>query len=282
MTDIQKVESTETVAATTADAAAEPSVNISVENASANADTISATPLAEATAEKDLIIKTEEPSSILAEAVKAKPEDIKSETEIKDIKPVATETEQEDKSNLTEEPAPLPAYEPFKLPEGWVLEDKKLGEFNNLLAEFEVKNKADHAEVQAFGQKIVEKYVDEIKRIQESQEQAINKIKNDWKESFNKDPELGGNRRETTKKILMEAIQGYSGTPEHLEAFGSFVDKTGVGDNPDLVRLIVNQQKAIQNYKTKYESEDSIRILAGTKPEVQTKKAWEKVYGKAS
>lgn len=275
--EIKNIDPTSVVASVATDATAPKSevVDKPVVTEEAAPVVTEPTPTVENKEVKDALVESEiksETSTILAQVAKeAKPQE---------VKPV--EEEQKNESNLTDEPAPLPEYEPFTLPEGWSIDDTKLGEFNNLLAEFEVKNKANHAEVQALGQKMIDKYVADIQRIQDTSNQEVSKIRSEWKEAFEKDPELGGNRLETTKNILVEAVKSYSGSPEQVQAFGEFVEQTGIGDNPDLARLIVNQQKAIQYYKNKYESEADVKILAGTKPEIVNEKVWHKLYGNSA
>jgi len=55
------------------------------------------------------------------------------------------------------EPAPLPTYEPFVLPEGFQA-DETLTQFTNDMAEFERAHGVDHEAMRAFGQQMVDKY----------------------------------------------------------------------------------------------------------------------------
>lgn len=281
MADKEIITNESTVAAPTAETiVATPVTEIIPSSAETVEKTTQETPVVETpkeTVKEEVTENIEQPADKKAETIIGQALE---EAKTDEIKPAdETKAEQKDEGNLTDDPAPLPEFEPFTLPEGFVVDEKKLGEFNKELAEFEVNTKADHAAVQALGQKLLERYTSELQRMQENHEQGLSKIKSDWKEAFRNDPELGGNRINTTKKILMEAINGYAGSPEHVKSLGDFVEQTGIGDNPDLARLIVNQQKTIQNYKDKYESEDGIKILAGTKPEQVSEKVWNKLFG---
>jgi hypothetical protein len=288
MTDIQKPADTTQAAtpvATGDTATAAPAVETTPTTPASAETTTTETAPAEVTAPVAVEVvapaaESAAPESLLGQAAAPAPEAKEIKPEAETTKDSAPAAEQKNEGSLTDEPAPLPKFEPFTLPEGFTRDEKGFESLTNDLAEFEVKNKLSHAEVQAFGQKLVDKYVSDIKRMQDSQVQEISSIKSGWKEAFQKDPELGGNRIETTKKILGEAINGFSGSPENVKSFGEFVEKTGIGDNPDLIRLIVNQQKAIQNYKTKYESESNVRPLAGTKPDVAALRPAQKLYGK--
>lgn len=210
--------------------------------------------------------------------------EIKSETDAK------SETDTKDESKLSDEPAPLPTYEAFTVPEGFTLEEGALVEFNKELAEFENTAKVDHTAMQAFGQKLVERYTAQIKLIQENADKQFNTIVEGWKSEFEKDTELGGNRRETTLDTIRQAVEAHAGTPEQLAEFRTFVNTTKTGENPAFIRLVHNFDKSlkakdavIQAYKTKYESEAEVQPLAGTKPEPSKPlKPYEKMYGKAS
>lgn len=290
MADEQKI--TETVAAVSAETvtvptAEKPVVTPESNNAPAAADTAitPAAPVAEAPAEKETN-KTEEVKVVELTTLGSEPsKEIKPEDATKEV---AEGTK--DESKQSDEPAPLPTYEPFKLPEGFTLDETKLGEFNRELAEFEVKNKAEHAEVQAFGQKMIERYTAELQRMQDANLANWNALKSNWKEAFHNDSELGGNRRETTVNAVQRAVEAYAGTPENVKAFRNFANETGLGENLTFIRLVHNMDKALKTkdeaikaYKTKYESEDGITPLAATKPEADKPlKPYEKMYGKSS
>jgi hypothetical protein len=147
------------------------------------------------------------------------------------------------------EPAPLPAYEEFKLPEGITITDtERLSDFTKTLAEFETVTKADHAEVQKFGQQLVDKHIAAVQkgveRMQELNIQAWEKQKSDWKESFINDPEIGGNRQETTVSAAREFITTHGGTPEQQTEFRKLMESSGVGNHPAMIRMLANAMKA--------------------------------------
>lgn len=133
----------------------------------------------------------------------------------------------------------LPTFEAFKLPEGVQLEEKGLSEFTNELAEFESTTKADHAAIHALGQKMVDKYVAEQQRQWESLNNAWTKTKNDWKDSFLKDPEFA-NRTDTVVNSAIDAIGVYGGDAKQQDEFRSLMESTGVGNHPAMIRLLSN------------------------------------------
>lgn len=147
------------------------------------------------------------------------------------------ETKKEEGSQSVE-PAPLPTFEAFKLPEGFSPDDARLGEFTKELAEFETATKADHAKMQEFGQKLVDKHIAEVQRLNDFYRTAWEKQKSDWKESFEKDPEIGLNRTETTVKAAQEFIRTHGGSEAQQAEFRSLMNTTGVGNHPALIRIL--------------------------------------------
>jgi len=189
----------------------------------------------------------------------------------------APEVKPEDNKNEGDqsgEPAPLPTYESFILPEGSTLDAERLGEFTKQLAEFELNTKADHAEVQKFGQGLVDMYLSEvqtsIERLNKHYSDAWEKQKNDWKESFIKDPDIGGNRQETTVNAALEFIRTHGGNEAQRKEFTQLMDTTGIGNHPAMIRLFAN---AMQTY-----SEG--KPLPASQPMNSAKSKVERRYGK--
>lgn len=152
-----------------------------------------------------------------------------------------TETKKEDGSQSAD-PAPLPTFEAFKLPDGMTVDGGKLGEFTKELAEFETRTKADHASMQEFGQKLMDRHVAEVQgtveRLNDYYKSAFEKQRNDWKEAFEKDSEIGGNRAETSVNAALQFIRTHGGTEAHQAEFRALMDSTGVGNHPALIRIL--------------------------------------------
>lgn len=189
--------------------------------------------------------------SIVVEAPKA-PETVLGEalTE-KVVEPAKTEDKPaegseapvaENEGGQSDETAPPPKYEPFTLPEDIKLDDTKLGEFTSLLAELETSGKASHEAVQAFGQKAVEFYVNEAKNIvtniQKVYQDAWDKQKVTWKEEFLADPEIGGNRFQTTVDSALTFIRTHGGTAEQQQEFRNLMETSGLGNHPTMIRIL--------------------------------------------
>lgn len=147
------------------------------------------------------------------------------------------------------EPAPPPTYDAFVLPEGIQLETDKVTEFTGLLAELEVSGKADHIAVQAFGQKAVEFYVNEMKKVLDDQTKqqltSWERQRNDWKEAFLKDPDIGGERFQSTVDSALNFIRTHGGTAEQQTEFRNIMETSGLGNHPAMIRILAKAGSAM-------------------------------------
>jgi len=192
------------------------------------------------------------PETVLGEALADKPADKPAEeTKPTDGSEAPVETKNE--GGQSDETAPPPKYEPFTIPEDIKLDDKKLGEFTSLLAELETSGKASHEAVQAFGQKAVEFYVNEVKdvvsNITKVYQDAWDKQKVTWKEQFLADPEIGGNRFQTTVDSALTFIRTHGGTAEQQQEFRNLMETSGLGNHPAMIRLLAKAGMAMSEGK---------------------------------
>jgi hypothetical protein len=221
------------------------------------------------------------PTTILAEAAE-KPA-VVPEVKKEDVKAADGAEPKKEEAKQSDEPAPLPTYEAFTIPEGVTFDVAKLGEFQKELAEYQVLTKADQAETQKFGQKLVDRHIaeiqDAVKRVGDFNTKAWEKQTSDWKEAFVKDPEIGGNRQETTILAAKVALteSGALSKPE----FKQLMD-TGVGNHPELIRTFSNLGNVITDLKNrlaKYETETDVKPLPGKKPSPEVTSKVAKRYG---
>lgn len=144
--------------------------------------------------------------------------------------------------------APLPTYE-LKFPEGFKVDDAQAGKFNELLGGYEREAGVDHAKFQEFGQKALDFHVAELQRVQAEsdrlQTEAWSTMRNEWRESFKADPEIGGNRRETTLQAAAQIIDQFGGTPAQATELRQILSLTGAGDHPAVIRWAANIAKAL-------------------------------------
>lgn len=234
------------------------------------------------------------PSSTILAEISEKPTEKKdSVPEVtKDAKAAEGAEPNKEEGTQSAEPAPLPTYEAFVIPEGITFDVAKLGEFQKELGEFQNLTKADQAEMQKFGQKLVDRHIadvqDVVKKIGDYNNNAWEKQKNDWKDAFVKDPEIGGNRQETTikaAKVALDMGRSLSDNEETFKAhhteFKELMD-TGIGNHPALIRTFSNLGNVITDLKAKlakYETEVDVKPLPGKKPTPEATSKVAKRYG---
>lgn len=237
------VAATDTTAATSAAPAVAAPINASAETPAQAATPApvspSAAPEPTAAPAPTTVLGAEPPAPTATPEPTAAPAPVQDPNEIK-----------KDESSQSVEPAPLPSYEPWKLPEGATLDEAKATEFNSLLAEMQTTTKAEQAFVQEFGQKLIERHISEVKetvdRLHESYQQAWRKQTDDWKQAFISDPEIGGNRQETTVTAANDFISTYGGTPEQQKEFRALMETTGLGNHPAMIRILANAKNNAQ------------------------------------
>lgn len=211
----------------------------------------------------------DKPADTKAEAPKT--EDAKKDASA-DVKPADQKKEE---AKQSDEPAPLPTYEAFKLPEGISADEMRLGEFTKLLAEAELA-KGDHTKMQDFGQKLVDRHIAEVQEVLKKQSDffinAFEKQKVEWKEKFLSDPEIGGNRWQTTATAANEFISTHGGNAEQQKELRQLMESSGIGNHPAMIRVFA---KAMMNM-----SEG--KPLPAPKPESRPMSKVERRYGKTT
>ena len=167
------------------------------------------------------------------------------------------------------EPLPLPTYEAFALPEGVQLDQERQSAFTAILGETEnkiVSTPAEaHALVQEMGQRLVNLYLEEAQatseRVAQQQQQVWSQTREQWVSEFKDDPEIGGNRRDTTlaRCGAMVELYGRSVGPQQEQALRDAMTLTGAGDHPELLRFI--------NWAAGYAVENSRMVAAPAMPQ---------------
>lgn len=175
----------------------------------------------------------------------AKPDDAKAD---EGVKPEAGKEAKPDgapdaavKEALAETPPAPPTYGDLKLPDGFKIEDTKLKEFDSLLGTFETGAKAEHGQVEALRQDLVNFYHTEVQRIGEQvakhQIDVWNRMKEGWINQLKSDPELGGNRIDTSLGNAKYAYENYLGlNKQQQDELMTVLDNAGVSSHPLLVR----------------------------------------------
>lgn len=174
------------------------------------------------------------------------------------------------------EPAPLPVYE-FKLPEGAQADNAIFKSFNAKLGEFQNLSKADQANVQKFGQEMIDMHQDALKEFAETQNKSswdwFNNRNKEWLESSKKDTQIGGERFNETVSAASQAISLYGGTKAQQLETAKLFQETGVENHPALLRFLANITKTA----AKEGSPVSSQNVSVQKPGIA-----EAMYGKTS
>jgi hypothetical protein len=169
----------------------------------------------------------------------------KPESDVAPVVEAAPELPKEEASQS--EIAPLPTYE-LTIPDDVKLDDTGKLEFTNLLGEYEARVMQDPAQLreatQELAQELINRYVAEqknlVKALEESQKTAkLEKLK-EWETSFRSDPEIGGNRADTTLESAMQYIKTYGGNEAQQDEFFSLLEETGLSNHPAMIRMLAN------------------------------------------
>lgn len=129
----------------------------------------------------------------------------------------------------------------LKLPEGWDSKDPLLGSFKATAKELGLDSPK--------AQKLFDLYAGAQKAANEKAAADLDAQFKGWKDAAKGDKEFGGKEFDGSLKAARKALASY-GTPE----LAKFLDETGLGDHPELIRAFVRVGKAM--------AEDSV---AGTK-----------------
>lgn len=116
-------------------------------------------------------------------------------------------------------------YQPFNLPEGQSLDEKRLGEFTSILGEYRAP--------QELGQKLIDLYMDEVGKFKDHQQNVWDRLQEDWLNQIREDPEIGGSRIETVARRCGMVIERF-GSQELRDALKA----TGMGNHPAMVRFV--------------------------------------------
>jgi hypothetical protein len=164
-------------------------------------------------------------------ASETKPDATKSPTESGETKPpveakaetkpegeVKPETKPADTKEAPEAtPQAPPVYEALKIPDTVKLDKERVAKFDELIGKAELSSKADHAAMSAMRQDLANLYVEEVNRIGQQvakhQHDVWNRLVEQRVNELKADPQLGGNRIETTlgnAKYALETMVGLS------------------------------------------------------------------------
>lgn len=170
------------------------------------------------------------------------------------------------------QPPAAKTYEPFKTPEGVKLGDKELKAFTDVIGPDQLP--------QETAQNLVDLYLSETKRIQAEAEQHQRDVWsafNDTRKSeLRNDPEVGGNRLDTSLAIAKAVVEEFGGTPAQKAAFFERISDTkgnGMGNDVGLIRILNNIGVKLNIFEDKIVPANPV---APTMPKTRA----ERLYGK--
>lgn len=176
----------------------------------------------------------------------------------------------------SEEPATLLPYEDFTVPEGLPENfqfDEKIGEFKNDLLEFEKDTGIPRDKMQAFAQSMINRHAQTMQetlgRVHKSYTDIWEKNKSDWKKAAETDPEIGGNRWDTSVNASLQFIRTHGGSETQQNEFRDLMESTGLGNHPAMIRLLANANRGMSESGP----------LPGQKPAFQPQSKVSKRYG---
>jgi hypothetical protein len=176
-----------------------------------------------------------------------KPEDKAKETA--EAKP-ETKPETKEEPEAKPEPQVAPTYDKLTIPDGVKLDDSRVAKFDEIVGKAELAAKTDpHAAIAALRQDAVNFHIEEIQRVAkavaDNQINVWNKLVEQRVNELKSDPELGGNRIETSlgnaKYALESLIPGF--TKEEATELIGIMDKGGVSHH----RLTIKMLNSIYN-----------------------------------
>lgn len=183
-------------------------------------------------------------------------------TEITDTKTkdAATDNQkdiQEKTESKPEQQATTPTYDDFTFPDGTSISKENIEGFTKLLGEFETTSKANHTEVQKLGQALLERHVTELNKATEQltaklkeDSEAAHKIQiQEWEKAFKADPDIGGNRQDTTISAANEFIATHAGNAEQQKEFRAILEKSGLGSHPVMIRVLAKAMDSSSNLR---------------------------------
>jgi hypothetical protein len=118
-------------------------------------------------------------------------------------------------------------YTDFTAPEGFVLDQDVVKEASALFKK--------HNLSQGQSQELVDFYIKQTKEAFEAPFNAYVDKRQEWRDTINADPEIGGSKLNGVKVSIGKLIDSF-GDAATAEAFREAMDYTGAGDNPAVVR----------------------------------------------
>ena len=129
------------------------------------------------------------------------------------------------------------AYEDFTIPDGFEVDKAKLDDFLATAKSLNLSQKG--------AQVLVDKHIDSLKEVAETQQQAWSDLRKEWRGATEADKDIGGAKLNTSLAQAKAAIKQF-GTPEFAEVIETF----GLGDNPHVIKTLAKIGAAVSEDTT--------------------------------
>jgi hypothetical protein len=138
-------------------------------------------------------------------------------------------------------PEPI-AYTEFTLPEGIAPAAEPLAEATRLFGEFRLP--------QEQAQKLIDLHAAQLQQFvaaQQEQSSAYwNRTNAEWRQAFEADPQIGGNRKDTALNIARGALTDLTPDPGQRAKLFEGLTLTGMGNHPELIRVMNEAGRRMQ------------------------------------
>lgn len=235
-------------AAPAADAAAAPAAETKPESTPSLLEAAQAKPPGDKPADKPQEAPAEKPADAAKPATEAKPDDSSKDAAKPAEKPADAKPDPAAKKDgaapADAAPAEKPqarSYEAFTVPDGTKLDDKQVKGFTDVLEAADLGH-------QERAQKLIDMHVAEMQRVVNEttrhQRESWNAFTDKLKADYKADPELGGNRTETTLGQAKYLVEKYGGSPEQVADTLAMLTHSGMGNHVGLARVLNNMYEA--------------------------------------
>lgn len=122
-------------------------------------------------------------------------------------------------------------YEPYKIPEGFELNEERVTAFNELAKKLNLS--------QAGAQEMINAHVDEVTKAMEQPYEDFVNTRKQWRKDMAADTEIGNGKDDLKPEVKANMAAMISSLPTELQpAFKEAMVLTGAGDNPAFVKAV--------------------------------------------
>ena len=153
------------------------------------------------------------------------------------------DTGKKDATAEAQPPAPI-KYEAFKIPDGVKLDDKEMAKFTEIVGNAQVP--------QDVAQKLVDLYLEDqpklVEALRAEQRKHWNTLNDTWMTETRNDPEIGGNRIDTSLSMAKAVVEEYL-PPNEVGEYLAHLRNNGMGNFRLHIKLMANIGKALNVFE---------------------------------